>query len=54
MTHILLSNAAVGSIINIPINGIVREFILVHSGNPNSSIYDSSCNGVWLLGKECA
>ena len=53
MTHILLSNAAVGSIINIPINGIIREFILVHSGNPNPSIYDASCNGVWLLGKEC-
>ena len=53
MNHILLSNAAVGSIINIPINGKIREFILVHSGNPNPSIYDASCSGVWLLGKEC-
>lgn len=53
MTHIRLSDAAVGSIINIPINGKICEFILVHSGNPNSAIYDASCNGVWLLGKEC-
>lgn len=54
MAYIRLSGAAVGSVINIPINGIVREFILVHQGNPNSSIYDSSCNGVWLLAKECS
>lgn len=53
MTHIRLSSAAVGSIINIPILGVIREFILVHNGNPDSSIYDASCNGVWLLGKEC-
>lgn len=53
MTHIRLSDAAVGSIINIPINGKICEFILVHSGNPNSAIYDASCSGVWLLGKEC-
>lgn len=53
MAYILLSNATVGSIINIPIGDVTREFILVHSGNPNPSIYDSSCNGVWLLEKKC-
>lgn len=27
------------------------EFIIVHQGNPDSSIYDSSCDGTWLLKK---
>ena len=53
MAYTQLSNAAIGTIINIPVQGAIREFILVHQGIPNSSIYDSSCNGVWLLGKEC-
>lgn len=53
MTHIRLSDAAVGSIINIPIRGVIREFILVHNGNPDPSIYDACCSGVWLLMKEC-
>ena len=27
------------------------EFVIVHQGNPDSSIYDSSCDGTWLLKK---
>ncbi len=26
---------------------------MAHSGNSSPAIYDSSCNGVWLLMKEC-
>ena len=43
--------SAVLSIISI--QGVTREFILAHSGNSSPAIYDSSCNGVWLLMKEC-
>ena len=34
-------------------NGVRTEYILVHQGNPNASIYDSTCNGTWLLRKDC-
>ena len=30
-----------------------EEFIVIHKGNPNTSIYDSSCDGVWLMPKNC-
>lgn len=34
-------------------NGTVylREYIVVHQGNPNSAMYDVSCDGTWLLKK---
>lgn len=44
-----LSTKAVGSTVKIKINGSYWEFIIVHRGNPNTSLYDSSCNGTWLL-----
>ena len=28
------------------------EFIVIHKGNPNTSLYDASCDGVWLLMKD--
>lgn len=30
----------------------LAEFIVVHQGNPDSAIYDESCNGTWLLMKD--
>ena len=30
---------------------VATRFIIVHQGNPDSSIYDSSCDGTWLLKK---
>lgn len=30
----------------------LTEFIVVHQGNPDSAIYDASCNGTWLLAKD--
>ena len=46
-----LSEYSVGSIVKLNYSGTAREFIVVHQGKP-SSIYDDSCNGVWLLMKD--
>lgn len=40
-----LCNMAVGSTVKIKVNGTVKDFIIVQQGNPDSTIYDSSCNG---------
>lgn len=43
----------VGSTVKIKVNGTARDFIVVNQGIPsNSSLYDSSCNGTWLLMKD--
>ena len=44
-----LCNMAVGSTVKIKVNGTVKDFIIVQQGNPDSTIYDSSCDGTWLL-----
>ena len=46
-----LSEIAVGKTVYMNVNGVPREFIVVHHGTP-SSLYDSSCNGTWLLTKD--
>ena len=51
MATTALGNKAVGSTIKLNVNGTAKEFIVVHQGKP-SSIYDDSCNGVWLLMKD--
>jgi hypothetical protein len=33
-------------------NGISIEYLIVHKGLP-SDLYDASCDGVWLLRKDC-
>ena len=33
------------------LNGVRTEFLVVHQGNPNSALYDASCDGTWLLKK---
>lgn len=47
-----IGTLAVGSIVKLKVNGSLREFIVVHQGLPGS-MYDSSCNGTWLLMKNC-
>lgn len=44
-----LGEQTVGSIVKLNVNGVATNFIVVHQGNPSSSVYDSSCNGTWLL-----
>ena len=48
-----LSTAQVGDIVNLPYNGVMVPHIVVQIGNPDASMYDSSCNGVWLLRQNC-
>lgn len=47
-----ISSLSVGSPLWIDVNGVSTEFIIVHQGNPNTSIYDASCNGTWVLMKD--
>ena len=46
-----IGGLAVGSIVKIKVNGAAKDFIVVQQGNPDASIYDSSCDGTWLLMK---
>lgn len=48
----LASDYEVGSSVFIPVNDVNTEFLVVHQGNPSTSLYDSSCNGTWLLMKD--
>ena len=41
---------AVGSSVFMNVDGVRTEFLVVHQGLP-SSVYDTSCNGTWLLSK---
>lgn len=52
MANVKLGTKAVGSIVKIKVNGTSKDFIVVQQGNPNTSTYDSSCNGTWLLMKD--
>lgn len=52
MANAKLGSKAVGSIVKLKVGGTAKEFIVVHQGKP-SSVYDESCNGTWLLIKDC-
>ncbi len=43
-----LGSKAVGSIVKLNVNGVAKNFIVVHQGKPPAE-YDDSCNGTWLL-----
>ena len=47
-----LGELAVGSSVFTNVNGARTEFLVVQQGKP-SDIYDDSCNGTWLLMKDC-
>lgn len=53
MALVRLGDKAVGSIVKLKENGTLVDYIVVHQGLP-SSIYDASCDGVWLLRKDIA
>lgn len=46
-----LSKVKVGDEVLLPYNDVMIPHIVVHIGNPDPSMYDASCNGVWLLRK---
>lgn len=47
-----LSDIPVGGSVFLNVDGVPKEFLVVHQGNPDSSLYDDSCDGVWLLMKD--
>ena len=50
---ILASEFAVGSVVKLMESGVATEYLVVNQGIPsNSSMYDESCNGTWLLRKD--
>lgn len=51
MASVALSEKAIGATVKLKENGTLVDYIVVHKGRP-SSIYDASCDGVWLLRKE--
>jgi hypothetical protein len=52
-TGILASTLAVGSTVKLLENGTPVEYLVVNQGIPsNSNLYDSSCDGTWLLRKD--
>lgn len=52
---ILASDLAVGSTVKLMENGVAAEYLVVNQGIPqNSTLYDASCNGTWLLRKDLA
>lgn len=53
MATVALGNKSVGSIVKLKENGVLVDYLVVHQGKP-SSIYDASCDGVWLLRKDIA
>ena len=52
MATVALGQKAVGSVVKLKFNGAMREFLVVHQGRP-STLYDASCDGTWLLMKDC-
>lgn len=50
--NITLGTLAVGDSVYIYVDGVSYEWIVVQQGNPDSSIYDNSCDGTWLLMKD--
>lgn len=49
-----LASAAVGTVVKLNESGSPVNYIIVHQGNPDTSLYDSSCNGTWLLRQDIA
>lgn len=50
---ILAGGLAVGSTVKLMENGVATEYLVVNKGIPSgSSLYDASCDGLWLLRKD--
>ena len=48
-----ISSLPVGSSVYFNVGGTRTEFIVVHHGIPASTQYHSSCDGTWVLMKDC-
>lgn len=53
-TGVLASALPVGTVVKLMEGGTAVEYLVVNQGIPsNSDLYDASCNGTWLLRKDC-
>ena len=50
---VAIETLPVGSIVKAKYGDGVVELIIVNQGNPNTSKYDGSCDGTWLLSRYC-
>ena len=48
-----VTSVPIGNSVYCEENGTRTEFIVVHQGNPDISMYDSSCDGTWVVRKDC-
>lgn len=47
-----ISTLNVGDSVFCKEDGVDAEYLLVHKGNPDATMYDASCDGAWLLRKD--
>lgn len=47
-----IGDLEVGSSVYMNVNGVSTEFLVVHQGLPDTTFYDTSCDGTWLLMKD--
>lgn len=52
MAMVQLGSKTIGSIVKLKVGGATKNFVVVHQGRP-SSMYDTSCDGTWLLMEDC-
>lgn len=52
MAKIPIGQKAVGDLIKLNVNGNLKKFIVINQGNPDASVYDSSCDGTWVITKD--
>ena len=51
LTGKLASDYSVGESVFLNVNGVLKEFVIVHQGLPSNK-YDSSCEGTWVIMKD--
>lgn len=51
-TFVAYDDLPVGATVSLNVGGTPYDWIVVQQGTP-SSLYDSSCNGTWLMMKDC-
>ena len=52
MAGIAISTLAVGGEVKLNLGGVAYNHLIVHQGNPDATMYDTSCDGAWLLIKD--
>lgn len=48
-----ISDLPCGTMIKISYDGTQTKFLIAQQGNPDSSYYDSSCAGAWIMSQDC-